>query len=106
METVKFCVEGERVTELQSDMSLLFVDEENLPNHKPWISGWFQTAYNELVIQHFVVLPVGSPSYALAGKAIDHWGREQLAVEQASAIQMSVSFGSQLLLPAVEQLYY
>lgn len=106
MGTVKFCIEGDRMTELESGMSLLLVDEENLSDDKPWINGWFQTADNKLVIQHFVVLPVGSPSYALAGKAIDHWGREQLGVEQASAAQMSGSFGSQLLLPAVVQFYY
>ena len=91
---------------MESGMSLQLVDEENLPDDKHWISGWFQTADNKLIIQHFVVLPVGSPSYGLAGKAIDYWGREQLGIEQASAMQMSGSFGSQLLLPAVKQLYY
>lgn len=105
MATENFYIDGDVLTEIVSGMQLKRVNKEDLLPDMVWISGWFQQPGKDLVIQHFEVLPGGSPSYALAGKAIDFWGREMLNIEQASATQMSGNFGNQLLIPAVKQLY-
>lgn len=92
---------GDTVVDMQSGMQLRSVSSDELSDDSAWISGWFRNKADSLVIQKFLVLDAGAPTYKLASQAVDFWGEQALSVCGAEAIEMSPAFGTMLLLTAV-----
>ena len=101
MGTEKFEIKGNTVFESQSRMQLQMISAETISNDSCWINGWFNTGNQGLVIKKFIVLDIGNPTYKLASKAVDYWGKQVLGLAQADAIEMSPLFGSRLVIPAI-----
>ncbi|MDB5088582.1 MAG: hypothetical protein JWR09_2576 [Mucilaginibacter sp.] len=92
------------LTELHSGMQLEMVTDQESDEALSWIEGWFELPNGHLVIQKFIVLEMGQPTYQLANDALAFWGKEVLDA-QLSSVQLSPEFGNLYLLTEVMQHY-
>jgi len=105
MNIEKFRIDGTFVLDTDSGMQMRAISVDVVADNIPWISGWFKDRDGKLIIQKFLLVNTGMPTYRLASRAIDFWGEQVLGIPQPDVIEMSPAFGSALLIPAVRDVF-
>lgn len=100
MGTENFRLAEGMVIDADSGMQLAMLTNGNGGESLPWIEGWFTSPDGHCVIEKFIVLDAGRPTYRLANEMLAYWGLKVLSAELA-AVQMSPEFASRYLFPAI-----
>ncbi|MDB4926622.1 hypothetical protein [Mucilaginibacter sp.] len=72
------------------------------PVEGPWIEAWYVLPNGHCVIEKFIVLETGKPSYQLIDEALVFWGQTVLSATLNST-QMSPELASRYLFTAIVQ---
>lgn len=100
MRTENFRLAEGVVIDADSGMQLAMLTDGDGGELLPWIEGWFTLPDGHCVIEKFIVLDEGRPTYRVASAMLAYWGIVVLSAE-LSAVQMSPAFASRYLFPAI-----
>ena len=68
----------------------------------PWVEAWYELPNGNCIVEKFLVLDSGRPTYTLINEALEFFGR-QILNAQFHSLLMSPGFAGRYLYPAIIQ---